>query len=196
MIVLSSVSYYLAFPDGAFLTEDEVPWTGDDLIKALQDPPSVNGTIERRQDWEELKAEDAVMGSETIPQIWDEISGVGEVKAADVSAAEDLEDDSGSINPFSESSIGEDWGIDGKGTGSYWMKDQWDGVVKDTNDWSRLYNVTTRYVLSIIYHSQANTPDQEKRSLELSIKHGRTISYLRNGAKHGRNVERECPTSK
>jgi hypothetical protein len=143
VIVLSSVSYYLAFPDGAFLTEDEVPWTGEDLIKALSDPPTVNGTIERRQEWEELKAEDAIMGSETIPQIWDE------VKAEDVSAIQDLEDDSDSINLSPEIGSEEAWGIDGMGTGSYWMKDQWDGKVHDTNDWSRLYNVTTRYVPSL-----------------------------------------------
>lgn len=149
VIVLSSVSYYLAFPAGAFLTEDEVPWTGEDLIKALLDPPTVNGTIERRQDWEELKAEDAIMGSETIPQVWDEMSevgGVGEVKAAEAGATEDLEDDSGSVDAFAEETMDEDWGIDGMGTGSYWMKDQWDGKVHDTSDWSRLYNITTRYV--------------------------------------------------
>jgi len=148
VIVLSSVSYYLAFPDGAFLTEDEVPWTGEDLIKALSDAPSVNGTVERRQEWEELKAEDAIMGSETIPQIWDEVDA-SEVKAEDVSVTEDLEDDSDSINLSSEIGSEEAWGIDGMGTGSYWMKDQWDGKVHDTNDWSRLYNVTTRYVPSL-----------------------------------------------
>jgi hypothetical protein len=150
VIVLSSVSYYLAFPDGAFLTEDEIPWTGKDLIKALSDPPSTNGTIERRQDWEELKAEDAVMGTETIPQIWDGISEEVEVTQEEVKAAEapaeDPEDDSGSVNSFSDASSGEEWGIDGMGTESYWMKDQWDGKVQDTNDWSRLYNVTTRCV--------------------------------------------------
>jgi len=148
VIVLSSVSYYLAFPDGAFLTEDEVPWTGEDLIKALSDPPSLNGTIERRQEWEELKAEDAIMGSETIPQIWDEVNA-SEVKAEDLTTMEDLEDDSDSINLSSELGSEEAWGIDGMGTGSYWMKDQWDGKVHDTNDWSRLYNVTTRYVLCL-----------------------------------------------
>lgn len=152
VIVLSSVSYYLAFPEGAFLTEDEVPWTGEDLIKALLDPPTINGTIERRQDWEELKAEDVIMGSETIPQVWDEMSevggvgGVGEVKTAEAQATEDLEDDSGSVDEFAETNMEEGWGIDGMGTGSYWMKDQWDGKVHDTSDWSRLYNITTRYV--------------------------------------------------
>jgi len=148
VIVLSSVSYYLAFPDGAFLTEDEVPWTGEDLIKALLDPRTMNGTIERRQEWEELKAEDAIMGSETIPQIWDEVDA-SEVKAADVTITEDLEDDSGSINLSPEIDSPQSWGIDGMGTGSYWMKDQWDGTVQNTNDWSRLYNVTARYVVSL-----------------------------------------------
>jgi hypothetical protein len=194
VIVLSSVSYYLAFPDGAFLTEDEVPWTGEDLIKALLDPPSVNGTIERRQEWEELKAEDAVMGSETIPQIWDEVDA-SEVKAEDVSATEDLEDDSDSINLSSEIGSEEAWGIDGMGTGSYWMKDQWDGKVHDTNDWSRLYNVTTRYVAFLVYRIQADMLDLERRFLESSTRPGRMISYQRNGAKHGKSAERECPIS-
>jgi hypothetical protein len=56
------------------------------------------------------------------------------------------------IDAFEEPSLAEDWDIDGKGTGSYWMKNQWDGKVHDTDDWSRLYNVTTRYVLSALTH--------------------------------------------
>ena len=163
VIVLSSVSYYLAFPDGAFLTEDEVPWTGEDLINALLDPASVNGTIERRQEWEELKTEDAIMGSETIPQIWDEIDA-SEVKAADVTISEDLEDDSGSINPSPEIGSEEAWGIDGMGSGSYWMKDQWDGKVHNTNDWSRLYNVTTRYVVFLFTVSKLTCQTWRKDS--------------------------------
>lgn len=150
VVVLSSVSYYLAIPDGAFLTEDEVPWTGEDLIKVLSDPPTTNGTVMKRQDWEELQAEDAVMGSETIPQVWDEISEVGQVE--DAPSPEAVDDNLGdaSIDVFEESSIVDEWDIDGKGTGSYWMKNQWDGKVHDTDDWSRLYNVTTRYVLGAL----------------------------------------------
>ena len=192
--MLSSVRYYLAFPDGAFLTEDEVPWTGQDLIKALMEQPTINQTIAERQDWEELKAEDAVLGSETIPQIWDEISEVGEVKA-DIAATEDLEDDSASIEVLADAGTGEDWGIDGMGTGSYWMKEQWDGKVRDTNDWSRLYNVTARYVPYDSHDPELMFLDQERRSLESSTRLGRMISYLRNGVKHGKSAERVCPIS-
>jgi len=37
--------------------------------------------------------------------------------------------------------------------------------------------------------------DLEKRFLESSIRPGRTISYQKNGAKHGKSVEKECPIS-
>jgi hypothetical protein len=33
------------------------------------------------------------------------------------------------------------WGPEGKGTGSYWMRNDWDGKVAET-DWNRLSNVT------------------------------------------------------
>lgn len=36
------------------------------------------------------------------------------------------------------------WGPNGEGTGGYWMKQSWDGTVRDTEDWSRLYNVSLR----------------------------------------------------
>ncbi|WWD05576.1 hypothetical protein V865_003657 [Kwoniella europaea PYCC6329] len=36
------------------------------------------------------------------------------------------------------------WGIDGEGTGGYWMKKDWNGKVQDTESWDRLFNVTTR----------------------------------------------------
>ncbi|KAI5450832.1 hypothetical protein NCC49_002574 [Naganishia albida] len=36
------------------------------------------------------------------------------------------------------------WGPNGEGTGGYWMKQDWDGTVRDTEDWNRLYNVTLR----------------------------------------------------
>lgn len=140
VIVLSSVSYYLAFPDGSFLSEEEVPWTGNDLISPLRDPLPANATLEKRQEWEEMQAEGAVMGTETIPQVWDEMS------------EEDMETpaSSGSSETYTATEeaqlVGEEqWGIDGQGSGQYWMQSEWDGQVRDTDDWSRLYNVSLRY---------------------------------------------------
>lgn len=144
VIVLSSVRYYLAIPDGSFLTEEEVPWTGSDLISPLRDPLPANATLAKRQDWEEVQAEGAVMGAETIPQVWDEMS------------EEDMEDPvtpgmSASSETYTTSEEAqlageEQWGIDGPGSGQYWMQSEWDGHVRDTDDWSRLYNVSLRYV--------------------------------------------------
>jgi hypothetical protein len=37
--------------------------------------------------------------------------------------------------------------------------------------------------------------DLERRFLESFTRPGRMISYQRNGAKHGKNVEKECPIS-
>lgn len=34
------------------------------------------------------------------------------------------------------------WGKEGKGSGGYWMKRNWNGVVGETTSWQRLYNVT------------------------------------------------------
>jgi hypothetical protein len=107
-----------------------------------------NSTISKRQNWEAMQAEDAVMGSETIPQVWDEMSAVGQEEATDsVDVSSDAELEAEEAIPaewLKESADEGDWGIDGKGTGSYWMKSQWDGKVHDTEDWSRLYNVTLR----------------------------------------------------
>ncbi len=36
------------------------------------------------------------------------------------------------------------WGPQGKGSGGYWMKQDWRGQVQDTTSWERLYNVTNR----------------------------------------------------
>jgi len=142
VIVLSSVSYYLAIPDGSFLTEEEVPWTGQDLISPLRDPLPVNATLERRQDWESIHVDGVALGTETLPQVWDEMS------------EDDLEDpeitlpnaSSETYTVSEEAQLGgeQQWGIDGEGSGEYWMQSDWEGHVHDTDDWSRLYNVTLR----------------------------------------------------
>ncbi|KAK4686177.1 hypothetical protein P7C73_g3955, partial [Tremellales sp. Uapishka_1] len=41
-------------------------------------------------------------------------------------------------------SIGQEWGVDGAGSGGYWMREDWDGRVERTDSWERLENVTTR----------------------------------------------------
>lgn len=84
------------------------------------------------------------MGSETIPQVWDEMT------------EEDMEDpentlSTGSSEVYTASEEAQleseqQWGLDGMGSGQYWMQSEWDGHVHDTDDWSRLYNVTLRYV--------------------------------------------------
>lgn len=36
------------------------------------------------------------------------------------------------------------WGPNGRGTGGYWMQKDWDGTVRDTDSWERLYNVSLK----------------------------------------------------
>ena len=98
ILVLSFVSYYLAIPTAAFLTEAEVPWNPNDAIPLLRDPPSIVSDLEGlrvrrstkwgRQEWEEIdgegtgdgvnpatatKADDAIMGADTIAEVWSEL---------------------------------------------------------------------------------------------------------------------------
>ena len=47
VIVLSSVSYSLALPAAAFLTEEEVAWRPQDIIKTLQYNPRVDASVHR-----------------------------------------------------------------------------------------------------------------------------------------------------
>ena len=149
VIVLSSVRYYLAIPDGAFLTEEEVRWTGEDLIAPLKEPELHNSTKLKRQEWEELGNEDAVLGAEAIPQVWNDL----EVEAkADEAGSEDSQpsesspddDTSAATTSWNEGQSDAAWGIDGQGSGSYWMRENWDGVVQDADNWDRLYNITAR----------------------------------------------------
>lgn len=76
--VLSTVKWYLAFPSGAFITEEEVPWRIEDSI------------------------------DDSLGAAW-------------------AEDDS----PVAQKP-------------AYWLETGWDGRVRDTTSWERLYNVTTR----------------------------------------------------
>ncbi|OCF44096.1 MIPC synthase [Kwoniella heveanensis CBS 569] len=162
VVVLSSVSYYLGIPSWAYLTESEVSWRPEDVIKQLQDPASSlpsRRTVQRRQDWAEVSeaqvesataAVEGIMGTDALPESWKEL----EQEMEELDAAEESEelpsyDDSVEVvtsgdavaSTSEESDI---WGIDGQGSGGYWMQKDWDGRVQGTDSWERLYNVTTR----------------------------------------------------
>jgi len=113
VVVLSSVSYYLAIPAAAYLSETEVVWTSDDAIKPLKYSPEGTAKSHRRQ----LDAD-----------VFDL-----EVEAEEIGAAENASTT--------------EWDVDGPGSGQYWMRKDWDGHVDGTHDWSRLNNVTTKFVL-------------------------------------------------
>jgi hypothetical protein len=79
IVVLSSISYYLAIPAGAYLTEDEVPWRPEDVIRSLYDAPTPSATATpgkvKRQDFEEIgvgagvSPSTGVMGTDTIAEV-------------------------------------------------------------------------------------------------------------------------------
>lgn len=84
-------------------------------------------------------------------EIWDEfkqemeeLDAVEEANEDDITESEGEAVDAGSNATSSiEEDVGQ-WGIDGMGSGSYWMRNNWDGRVRDTDSWERLYNVTNR----------------------------------------------------
>ena len=134
VLVLSNVSYYLNIPARAYITEDEVPWQASDAISQLRYDPRSAVPHRKRQEWEDAgDPENAVMGTETIPEIWDQL-------------AEEVEDDDGMMMMIDDDAEGGEgsWGLNGKGTGGYWMRTGWNGTVQDTDDWQRLLDVPTR----------------------------------------------------
>ncbi|RSH94822.1 hypothetical protein EHS25_004628 [Saitozyma podzolica] len=159
IVVLSSISYYLAIPAGAYLTEDEVPWRPEDVIRSLYEAPTPSATATpgkvKRQDFEEIgvgagvSPSTGVMGTDTIAEVWEELEEELE-EEFEQEAVDHAYDDAVEISQVSSPSGSEDedwvWGVDGKGTGGYWMREDWDGTVQDTASWNRLYNVTTRLI--------------------------------------------------
>ncbi|ORY29752.1 nucleotide-diphospho-sugar transferase [Naematelia encephala] len=151
VIVLSSVSYYLAIPSGAYLTEEEVPWRLGDAIAPLKYRPDETSQQHKRQDWDnvdevppEMPSGDSVMGADEIAEVWEQL---GEV---DVESDAEL-DDSVEAEPMEVETeieiqdVDETvWDVDGRGSGDYWMRKDWDGRVKESDSWHRLFNVTTR----------------------------------------------------
>ena len=164
VIVLSTVSYYLAIPSWAYLTETEVAWRAEDVIKPLLEQPRPK--LSKRVQWGELDSDvlsysstGAAAPASTISvdsatmtaETWDEFKEEMEERDAAEEVDEDIatqpESEAVDTDPTATSSIEEDngqWGIDGMGTGSYWMRNDWDGRVRDTDSWERLYNVTNR----------------------------------------------------
>lgn len=124
VLVLSFVSYYFAIPSTAYLTEDEVTWISEGVIKPLLYEPPSTPQQHRRQ--EEIVTED------NVEEEWTEIEealGLG----LNVSAPADI------VEIFSDDA---EWDIDGQGTGGYWMRKDWSGHVEGTHEWSRLDNIT------------------------------------------------------
>ena len=164
VIVLSTVSYYLAIPSWAYLTETDVAWRAEDVIKPLLEQPRPK--LSKRVQWGELDSDvlsysstgaaapastisvdSATMTAETWDEFKEEMEELDAAEEVDEDIATQPESEAVDTDPTATSSIEEDngqWGIDGMGTGSYWMRNDWDGRVRDTDSWERLYNVTNR----------------------------------------------------
>lgn len=163
VIVLSTVSYYLAIPSWAYLTETEVAWRPEDVIKPLLEQPRPK--LSKRVQWRELDSDvpaytstgtatasiisvdSATMTAETWDEFKEEMEELDAAEEVDEDIFTKPESEAVDTLPTATSSIEEDngqWGIDGMGTGSYWMRNDWDGRVRDTDSWERLYNVTNR----------------------------------------------------
>jgi hypothetical protein len=155
VVVLSSVSYWLAIPAAAYLTEEEVPWRPGDAIGSLRYSPPSSAQSHRRQ-----------------MEVDDEMGDF--------------------VKPASET----EWDVDGEGSGGYWMRNDWDGHVEGTHDWTRLFNVTERYVrhTSRLRRSML-TLDLAKQYRVSSTKRGKTTICRRNGARRGKSAGRVCLTS-
>jgi hypothetical protein len=83
VIVLSSVSYYLALPASAFLDEQEVGWNPQDAIKPLKYRPDATAISHRRaeayEDWVEGPSEIGEEAAEGDQTVWD-VDGEGSGK--------------------------------------------------------------------------------------------------------------------
>lgn len=126
VIVLSSVRSYFGVPTSALVTELEVPWAnGADVIQKLT-PTSLDVRLPEDEN-------DTVTG----PATFDE----------DPKSWQDLADDPADGYSLPGSELSDDpadddlWGADGKGTGGYWMRKNWNGRVANTTSWQHLENV-------------------------------------------------------
>jgi hypothetical protein len=153
VIVLSTVKHYFGVPESAFLTEDEVPWREQDVIPKLIHPSDeheeLSPAVSKRgeAEWDELLDDDEPTvepkpESDSTATATTTIASVP-VTSSDDSAplASDPDADSPADDGYSDPEDDEEWGIDGKGTGGYWMKADWDGQVAKTESWEHLYDV-------------------------------------------------------
>lgn len=125
VVVLSSVKYYFGVPQSAFITELEVPWAdGLDAIKPLTPTP-----VEEEDLGSEIVTASDVARRATTRDDEDEPETVEDPEDVETPELPSAEDGS------------EQWGVDGKGTGGYWMRDDWDGRVHDTHSWQHLNDV-------------------------------------------------------
>lgn len=136
VIVLSTVVHYFGVDKNSFLSEDEVPWHPEDAIKPLRDP------VEQTELSGSTSADDSnAKRAEDFTEILDDDAADDNgAPAATGSSAVSPSKGSTTSAPVDDAV----WGIDGKGTGGYWMRKDWDGKVANTHSWDRLYNITAR----------------------------------------------------
>lgn len=152
VIVLSSVKAYFGVPASAFITEREVPWIdGRDAIKPLTpwveegeaaDAPNTA----RSESWQRDDFVTETFVDEQLAVVEDELDltpGGPEPEPVEIESLGDFEP----VDFVDSESSATTWGPDGKGTGGYWMRQDWDGRVEGTHSWDHLYNVTLKYVL-------------------------------------------------
>ncbi|KAL1411909.1 hypothetical protein Q8F55_002895 [Vanrija albida] len=132
VIVLSSISYYLRIPLEAYLTEEEVPWRPQDVIKPLIGSEDEVGPPIH---WDDVTA------SQGVPTTHHRRSDAIEITETDVLPHSAIAKEPVLADDTANDGV---WGVDGKGTGGYWMRDGWDGKVANTASWEHLYNVTVR----------------------------------------------------
>jgi hypothetical protein len=135
VIVLSTVQAVFGIPANAFVTEEEVPWIPGDAISKLADPIEYTDELDlvKRAEWDEIsEPDDSIFDIE--PTATQDLDATRTTTAASTQPATIAD---------SDSDDGE-WGLDGKGTGGYWMTADWSGTVARTESWEHLYNISVR----------------------------------------------------
>jgi hypothetical protein len=160
VVVLSTISFYLAIPDWAYLTEGEVPFDHRDAIVEFEkEHPGVGGAGARskmmavkRQDGDEyevisvdeadvLAVEHEIMGDSTATSRY--VSTVTEYDAVDHAIETHIPGTpfAGNENEEDEEDDSSEWSPQGKGSGAYYMQANWDGKVQNMTSWERLEHV-------------------------------------------------------
>jgi hypothetical protein len=161
VVVLSTISFYLAIPDWAYLTEGEVPFDNRDAIVEFEkEHPGVGGAAGarskmmavKRQDGDEyelisvdeadvLAVEHEIMGDSTATSRY--VSTVTEYDAAEHAIETGSPDTlfAGNEDEEDEEDDSSEWSPQGKGSGAYYMQANWDGKVQNMTSWERLEHV-------------------------------------------------------